>query len=83
MIPGRISDATRVLGKSQGYRALPVRDGLVGSAPDGHNVPCMISAWLPMPDEIARIAAGAPVILKILGGPDHPPVAVEVGEVPK
>lgn len=44
-------------------------------------VPAMETAWHPTPDEIARIVAGAPVVLRVLGD-QHPPVSVDVGEVP-
>lgn len=78
MIIGRIEGATRVLGKSQGYLGLPLRDVVINSTVDGPETPAMETAWLPNPDEIERINAGAPVILRILGSA-HPPVMVEVG----
>lgn len=37
----------------------------------------MQSAWYPNQEELARLAAGEPVILSIWGG-SHPPVAVDV-----
>ena len=60
MIVGRIDGATRELGKPAGWNdardgkclTLPVRDECVGG------VHQMVSAWVPTPDEIARIAAG-------------------------
>lgn len=75
MLIARIEGATRVLGKSQGYLGLPVRDESV------EGVPCMVTAWEPSPDEIARLVVGAPVYLRVLGS-SHPPVAMEVGTVP-
>lgn len=78
---GRIQGATRVLGKSQGYLGLPLRDVVISSTVDGPEPPAMETAWLPSPDEIARINAGAPVILRVLGTA-HPPVMVDVGEPP-
>jgi hypothetical protein len=41
----------------------------------------METAWLPTPKEIEAINAGAPIILRVIGVA-HPPVMVEVGEVP-
>lgn len=79
MIIGRIEGATRVLGKSQGYLGLPLRDVLINSTVDGPQTPAMETAWLPTPDEIAAINAGAPVILCVLGNV-HPPVMVSVGQ---
>ncbi|MFC5423013.1 hypothetical protein ACFPOB_26035 [Bosea eneae] len=82
MMIGRIEGATRVLGQSQGYLGLPLRDVVINSAVGGPETSAMETAWLPTPDEIARIVCGAPIILRLLGT-QHPPVMVEVGEVPK
>lgn len=54
---------------------LPIRDEHLG------DMPMMISAWEPTPDELAAIAAGAKVMLRIVGG-GHPPVMVYVGDAP-
>ena len=78
MLIGRIEGCTRVLGKSQGYLGLPLKDVLINSTVDGPETPAMETAWLPTPDEIERINAGAPVILRVLGTA-HPPVMIEVG----
>ncbi|UDF29321.1 UNVERIFIED_ORG: hypothetical protein LHK14_17680 [Roseateles sp. XES5] len=78
---GIIQGHTRVLGKSQGYLGLPLRDVLVECPVNGPNTPGMETAWLPTPDEISAIVAGAPVILRVLGV-SHPPVLVYTGEVP-
>lgn len=83
MHSGRIIGATRVLGApsdwdkgSQGACSnLPVRDEATSAGPG------MTSAWFPTPEEIARLALGAPIHLTILGHA-HPPVAISVGEVP-
>ena len=74
-----IEGATRVLGKSQGYIGLPLRDELVNCSVGGEGTPQMVTSWEPTPDELARLNAGAPVLLKI-SGTAHPPVAVDVGE---
>lgn len=78
---GRISGATRVLGQSQGYLGLPLRDVLISCSVGGEQTPAMETAWLPTPAEIAAIRSGAPIILRVLGTA-HPPVMLEVGEVP-
>ena len=72
-----IEGATRRIGKAQGYIGLCVRDFTFG---DG--TPAMATAWQPTPDEIARIVAGAPIYLTILGSA-HPPVCMDVGQPPK
>jgi hypothetical protein len=76
MIAARIGGVTRILGKSQGYLGLPVRDEELTDTG-----PCMTTAWIPTPDELARINAGANIHVKILGR-SHPPILVEVGEAP-
>ena len=79
---GRISGATRVLGQSQGYLGLPLRDVVINCSVGGPATPAMETAWLPTREEIAAIAEGAPLILRVLGT-QHPPVMIEVGEVPR
>lgn len=81
MVIDRIDGATRVLGKSQGYLGLPLRDVMINCAVGGPDTPAMETAWLPTPDELARIAAGGPVILRVLGT-QHPPVMLSVGPAP-
>ncbi|WP_426229304.1 hypothetical protein [Pararhizobium sp. DWP3-4] len=78
---GMIAGATRVIGKSQGYLGLPLRDETINCTVGGDGTHAMCTAWLPTPDEIERINAGAPVILRIIGTA-HPPVMVEVGQTP-
>lgn len=78
---GRILGATRVLGREQGYVPLPIRDA-IAVTPGNQDVHEMVSAWLPTADELAKLNAGAPVHLHVLGGCCHPPVKVEVGEAP-
>jgi hypothetical protein len=79
---GRIKDATRVIGQRQGYLGLPLRDITIDCPVNGPTTPAMETAWLPTPEEIAAIVAGAPVLLRILGN-EHPPVLVYVGETPR
>lgn len=74
---GRILGATRAIGKAQGYKELPIRDELTKSG-----APCMVTAWHPTPKELEALNAGAPVHVRLLGV-GHPPIMVEVGEVPE
>ena len=78
---GRIEGATRVLGKSQGDIGLPVRDETINCTVTGEGTPCMVTVWHPTPDEMARLAAGAPIYLRVIGT-GHPPVMMEVGAWP-
>ena len=73
---GVIEGHTRILGKSQGYRGLPIRDTVEDGTPE------MTSVWQPGPQDIAAINAGASIYLTIVGA-QHPPVRIEVGEPPK
>jgi len=79
---GRIKGTTRVLGKSQGYLGLPLRDDTINCSVNGPNTPCMTTAWLPTPKEIEAIVAGAPIHVRLVGTA-HPPIMVEVGEKPE
>lgn len=79
---GRIQGWTRELGKGQGYIGLPLRDVIISCSVGGPGTPAMETAWLPTPDEIAAIVAGAPIILRVLGTA-HPPVMLTVGEPPR
>jgi hypothetical protein len=81
MIIKRIEGATRVLGQAQGYLGLPLRDELVHDPVNGPCTPSMVTAWEPTPDELVRINAGAPILLRLLGRA-HPPVMITVGELP-
>jgi len=79
---GRIEGCTRVIGKSQGYYGLPVRDEFQNDTVTGPGTPIMVTAWFPTPDELQAINAGAPVHLKIVGT-GHPPVMLGVGSIPE
>lgn len=81
MLIAMIENATRVIGRSQGYLGLPIRDETFHCAVNGPGTPMMVTAWQPTPEEIQRLVAGASVHLKILGT-THPPVMIDVGEAP-
>ena len=81
MMIQRIAGCTRVLGKTQGYLGLPIREEKFNCPVNGPDTPSMVTAWSPTPDELARINAGAPIYLRIIGN-QHPPVILEVGAVP-
>lgn len=80
----RIENCTRVLGQEQGYLGLPVRDEIREVRIAGEPMDCraMVTAWPPTPEEVERIKAGATIYLSVLGEA-HPPVILEVGEVPE
>lgn len=81
MMLRRIENATRVLGQRQGYLGLWLRDEPVNCSVNGET-PSMMTAWEPTPDEIAKIVAGAPIYLRVLGTV-HPPVMLSVGTPPE
>ena len=78
---GMIEGATRILGKSQGYAGLPLRDEMTNCSVGGENTPAMITAWLPTSKELEALNAGAAVHVRLIGT-GHPPIMVEVGPVP-
>lgn len=85
MLPGRIPNATRYLGAPPDWSE--DQHGICGSLaikdqPGEGGVNHMISAWEPTPEELQRIAAGAPVLLWIVGSV-HPPVMMTVGRAPE
>ena len=75
---GRIDGFTRVLGQSQGYLGLPLRDIFINDTVTGPHTPAMETAWFPFPAEIEAIVNGAPIILRVVGT-QHPPVMIDVG----
>lgn len=83
MLVNRIQGATRNLGKPSDWDdskgncvSLPIRDEVLSGG-----IPCMVSSWQPTPEEAERIAAGAPIWLRIVGV-SHPPVSLEVSAPP-
>lgn len=78
---GRPTGCTRVCGKSQGYLGLPIRDEILEVEGVGR-VNQMTTSWLPTPDELAALNAGAPVHVKIWGITPAP-MMVDVGEIPE
>lgn len=83
MLINRIRGATRNLGKPADWDdekgrcvSLPIRDEVLAGG-----IPAMLSSWQPTPDELARLAAGAPVWLRVIGT-SHPPVMLEVAAPP-
>jgi hypothetical protein len=78
--PGKIEGATRNLGAPSGWDAGKL--GQCGNLEIRDTSTAMESNWYPSEQEKAAIAAGAPVRLTVWGRV-HPPVSVNVGEVPK
>ncbi len=78
---GRVENATRVVGKTQGYLGLPIRDE-VQNCSVGGRVPLMVTAWYPTMEELQALIDGAPIHLN-LQGTQHPPVNISVGETPE
>jgi hypothetical protein len=66
-----------IAGKRQGFLGLAIH---YTATPCGS--PVMETAWQPTLDELARINAGAPILIKILGVPPINPMIVEVGNAP-
>lgn len=81
MLIKRIEGFTRLLGKSQGYLGLPVRDEVIVDAATDDETPSMTTAWEPTPEELDALNAGASVQVRLLGDV-HPPIMVFTGPVP-
>lgn len=80
MLIGSPEGTTRVLGKSQGYLGLPVRDELIEV--EGHGqMPSVLSVWQPTPAELAALNAGASIHVRLMTS-SVPPMLVSVGKVP-
>lgn len=81
MLIGHIEGATRIIGKSQGYLGLPVRDVKLPCAVNGDDTPAMVTAWHPTPQELVALMNGAAIHVQLLGQ-SHPPIMVSVGPEP-
>ncbi|MCJ8139583.1 hypothetical protein [Falsirhodobacter halotolerans] len=78
---GRIARSTRIIGESQGYAVLAVRDETFTCSVNGPDTPKMLTAWFPSPAELEALLNGAPIIVSIIGR-DHPPIMLSVGDLP-
>lgn len=74
---GLIRGATRVLGKAQGYLGLPVRDEAIECSVNGSGTAAMVTEWRPTEAEVAALAEGGVIQVRILGQ-SHPPIMVGV-----
>lgn len=74
-----MKDYTRILGQSQGYDALVVKDETVHCSVNGEGTPCMTTHWEPSLKDLQNLIEGGQVIITILGS-DHPPIKVTVSD---
>lgn len=74
-----IDGATRTIGKSQGYRGLPLRDEIITTNIGGKDreVPAMFSEWTLSEEEVHQLIKGGTIRLCVLGQ-SHPPVLLNV-----
>lgn len=79
MIICRIEGFTRVLGKSQGYIGLPVKDIILRDPDNGKVMEAMETAWEPTPSELESLCKGQKVKIRLLC-PHFIPIIVRVGE---
>lgn len=77
MTPWNIEGATRVVGESQGYAGLPLRDEVTHCSVSGKNTPVMVSQWTLTDEERELIHKGADIHLSIVGTV-HPPIRLEI-----
>ena len=67
MLVKMIKGATRIVGKSQGYLGLPIKDEMVFCPVNKKNVPTMITAWEPTPTELEALNNGGSIYVSIYG----------------
>ncbi len=82
MMIGMIEGCTRILGKSQGYLGLSIKDQTYLDVTTGETVPTMVSAWLPSPAELEALNKGASIHVRLFGN-QHPPIMLSVGTPPE
>lgn len=81
MIVALVEGATRIVGKSQGFIGLPIRDEICDEKNLG-KVHTMLTAWTPTPAELEAINAGANIHIRLFCTNMHPPIMVTVGPPP-
>lgn len=82
MIIGIPDNHNVVAGRSQGYLGLPMRVQKHNtSLKDGRvfESDCMITKWIPTKEELARLAMGEAIYIRMLGSVP-PPMMVGVGD---
>lgn len=87
MKAGKIGGATRNLLAPEGWKeskhgvceGLWVRDATYQTPLPEFTLPLVQSVWIPSDIDIAKIKAGQPILLSVIGH-THPPVSIQVGE---
>jgi hypothetical protein len=83
VIPPGDPERIVIAGKSQGWLGLAIHFGQCEDTGfPGQVFPMMETAWQPNADELARLNAGAAVVVRQLGTPPIRPMSVYVGEAP-
>lgn len=77
-----ITGYTDKIGEKQGYKPLFVRRTPIVDPTSKAPTQLQETAWTPSPHELAQLNAGGSVIVKLLST-GHPPIKVEVGDVPE
>jgi hypothetical protein len=78
--PGKPSNEIACIGESQGYRGLYVHFGLTFDHASEKQTTQLTTAYMPSPDELARLNAGKPIEISIINVRQHPPIRVSVPE---
>jgi hypothetical protein len=76
--PGKPADEILCIVKSQGYQGLYVHFGLTFDHARERQTTQLTTAYLPTPEQIARIVAGEPIVISIINVERHPPIMVGV-----
>jgi hypothetical protein len=81
VIPPGDPARTIIAGKAQGWRGLAVNYGQTTDKNVEGDFPTMTTAWEPTDAERAAIAAGANIVIQIIGVPPINPMSVYVSEI--
>lgn len=80
-VPEKLENTNIVVyGKSQGYLGLPVRHACVIDETNGQPTMSITTAWLPTPEELAALNAGAVILVEQLHMTRPYPMVLSVGE---
>lgn len=82
VVPPGDPSRTVIAGQKQGWLGLAINYGETMDANNGGPYPTMVTAWEPSDAERAAIAAGANIVVQLLGVPPINPMSVYVSEIP-
>lgn len=76
--PGKPADEIVCIGENQGYLGLYVHHGIYFDHAQERQTTQLTTAYLPTPEQIARVVAGEPIVISLINVRRHPPIMVGV-----